>query len=228
MSATYASINATCPDTCVFRGRGCFAQNGFIKRITGPLDEEARAHHLWGIDVARNEAKLIDRAFGGGPVPQDGARGGRDLRLHVGGDAADERCAALLGAAALRWLERGGGAVWTYTHRWREIPRSSWTDAINVFASCETAADIGLARRRGYRPSMTLRPGALRGDQRQDVDGERVIPCPWETHRVTCNRCRLCLDSQPAGTIGFEVHGAVTRATRAVDSRRRIQLELIG
>jgi hypothetical protein len=98
VSSTYASIEATCPDSCAWKRKGCFADAGFTKMAGALMDAAARGRD--GFAVIQEEARLIRLAFRGLRVPQDGARGGRDLRLHVGGDVDSARGAAILGAAA--------------------------------------------------------------------------------------------------------------------------------
>lgn len=229
VAATYVSISKTCPSTCVFKDNGCFAQNGFIRRFTRPLDEQAMA--LDPLEVTRNEVRLIDRSFGGKRIPQDGKFGGRDLRLHVGGDVPSEEGARLLAAAAQRWKRRGGGEIWTFTHRWREIPSGAW-GVIHVWASTETAAEAKEAMARGYRASITLPIGLYQGDTRQSYNESGVtldvIPCPWETRKVPCNQCRLCLrDALPGNpVVGFQVHGNAVAdlavVEHAVEKKRRL------
>ena len=206
--ATYVSIKATCPDTCVFKDRGCFAQSGFIKRFAGALDVQALEKKLTAEDVARNEAAALRELFKGGQVPQDGARGGRDLRLHVGGDTGSEEAAKILAEAAEDWKRRGGGAVWTYMHRWREIPSDVW-GPISVWASVETFADAAAAKARGYKVSITLPDNAYEGSNRQRLGSFDVIPCPWESRGVSCVRCRLCFGEAKLSkdaAIGFTIH----------------------
>lgn len=113
-SSTYVSIAATCPDTCEFKDGGCYAMAGFTGNALRRMDREAHRESLSADDVIAIECELIEGSFrtGRGPiarVPQDGARGGRDLRLHVGGDVSSEEGARMLGAAAYRWRLRGGG-----------------------------------------------------------------------------------------------------------------------
>jgi hypothetical protein len=207
--ATYVSISATCPSTCIFKDRGCFAQSGYIKRFTGVLDRQAAEKGLTGAQVAENEADALRGLFKGGDVPQDGAKGGRDLRLHVGGDTGGVEAAEILAEAARNWIRRGGGTVWTYTHRWREIPVSAF-GPIAVWASTETFADAALAKARGYSVSITLPEEAYEGDKRQDMGSLSVIPCPWESRGVSCIRCRLCFKEAtlpPNAAIGFQIHG---------------------
>lgn len=236
VAATYVSITKTCPPTCVFKDHGCFAQNGFIRRFTRPLDDQAVAEGLDGTEVARNEARCLDKAYGGGEVPQDGRFGGRDLRLHVGGDTADTTSALILASAAKRWRKRGGGEVWTFTHRWREIPANSW-GPIHVWASTETVAEAQEAQRLGYRASITLPTGSFTGDKEQvltdgtTTQGINVIPCPWETRKIPCNRCRLCLRAKLPGdpVIGFQVHGSTADIAVPLEAvRRKRRLAVLG
>jgi hypothetical protein len=199
-------------------------QSGATVGVARRQDEAARGYTA--LEVIREEVKLIDRAFHRA-VPQDGARGGRDLRLHVGGDVGCVEGAVLLGGAACRWRDRGGGAVWSFTHLWREIPRSAWGDAINVIASIETPENIEQARVAGYPAALVVsnlpstRAFTLRGTT------ARIIPCPAETSgkatkRISCASCRLCVDRDLLAmnaAIAFEAHGPGARLVREVLER---------
>jgi hypothetical protein len=211
--STYVSIEETCPSSCAFKGNGCFAQSGYTGSMIKKLDLSAQ-----GRNVGLEESKIIDRMWPAG-VPQDGARGGRDLRLHVAGDAKNARAARDLAGAAQRWLDRGGGLVWTYTHRWRAIPREAW-GRISVLASTETAEDASEAIEKGYAASIVVRsfPNAHRAFTLPNLPG-RVIPCPAEAGKMTCVECRLCFDDEKLLdrelVIGFAAHGTgVVRAKR--------------
>lgn len=222
--ATYVSITATCPGTCPYKDHGCFAQAGFIKRFAGVLDTDARAQGLTGEQVARNEADALDALYSRG-VPQDGARGGRDVRLHVGGDAATEEAARTLAGAAVRWQHRDGGSVWCFTHRWREIPVEAW-GPIEVWASTETVAEAAAAQARGYRASITSRSTPKDG-KAQVINGIKVVPCPYESRGISCIQCRLCLDGKldKRVAIGFKIHGQDferSKAERAWDRKRSL------
>lgn len=217
VSCTYVSIQRTCQDSCTFKnGNGCFAEAGYTGPLVRALDESA----AWAgpIDVARAEAVALD-AFS--PVPQDGGKygkAGRDLRLHVSGDAFDEESARVLAGAAERWRERGGGAVWTYTHSWRVIPVAAWGD-IQVLASCETPQGVQEARQRGYAAALVVRDfrGARRAYTVPGMAG-KILPCPAETGETTCVQCRLCFDTQGLRkrglVIGFSAHGRDAKKAR--------------
>lgn len=203
-SSTYVSISATCPDSCTFKGAGCYAIAGMAVQR---LDRGAKRTGMNGTQVADVEAEAIDQMFVRG-VPQDGARGGRDLRLHVSGDAASATAARLLVGAARRWRERGGGLVFTFTHQWRTIPRSAW-GPISVLASCETPEQVEEARAQGYSPAITVEQHE--SDRPIEVAGTRIIPCPNQTRGRTCVECRLCLDAdklfERRAGIAFQIHG---------------------
>lgn len=220
--STYASIEATCSSDCPFKRNGCYADAGF----TGGAIRKLDAAVLWrsGFEVTLEEVSLIDDAFGRGPVPQDGARGGRDLRLHDAGDAPGKGAAMLLGEAAARWKRRGGGSVWTYTHSWRHVPRAAWGPAVSVLASVEQPEQIAQARAQGYAPAIVV-------DRHEDarayeLAGVKIIPCPAETRGRTCVECRLRLDqdlTQLGAGIAFSLHGqqAARAATALVPLKTR-------
>lgn len=219
VSSTYVSIRATCPDSCRFKGDGCYASEGFTGRALRKMDRSAK--NLSGDAVISIECSWIDETFKRG-VPQDGARGGRDLRLHVGGDVSSQRAAGWLADSATAWQLRGGGTVWTYTHRWREIDRGAW-GCISVLASVETAAEAKEAMAEGYVPAITM--AEFPSDRAFDFGGVKVVPCPQQTRGVTCIECRLCLDRdlrKMGVAIGFAVHGQ-----RAPKIRRRLVV-LVG
>lgn len=209
-SATYASIEATCPRSCRFKGAGCYVTEGFTQKANRKLDTAARG--LTDLEVIEIEARLIENAFprNGYRVPQDGARGGRDLRLHIGGDARTTAAAFRLALAALSWGRRGGGAVWTFTHAWRRVYRRAW-GPISALASVESTADANRARLLGYAPAIVV--PEFRSTKTFTLPGSdiRWIPCPAETRAKTCVECRLCLDAPALHDrgmgIAFAIHG---------------------
>lgn len=214
-SSTYVSIQSTCPDSCAFKRSGCFADSGFTKIAGEKMDAAAR--HRTPLEVIREEARLMRKAFRGGPIPQDGARGGRDLRLHVGGDVGTEEGARELGRAAGGWRARGGGSVWSYTHWWREVPRSAWGKHVSALASVESTRDFAAAAAQGYAPAIVV--DHFESKRAFVAGGWRIIPCPAETSgakRVTCVDCRLCFDGdgllRRRSAIAFAVHGTGTKA----------------
>ena len=218
--STYVSIGATCPESCEFKRESdgtpgaCFADTGFTRRLIMRLDKAAK--RFTSEQVGLIEAKAVSMLFSNG-VPQDGARGGRDNRLHVGGEVANVRHAQALAAAEEGYRGHGGGTTWTYTHRWRQIARHHF-GSIAVWASVEKPADVKKAVSRGYPVAVTVEKFP-NGDKPFMFGGSKVVPCVYETRGVTCVKCRLCLEPpKPFRTgeraIGFQLHGGGANRVR--------------
>lgn len=219
--STYVSIEATCPSHCAFRDNGCYADGVAGYSPTRKLDKAAKGWTASRTTTA--EAALIDEQFPNG-VPQDGWKGrGRDLRLHISGEVSGSAGARSLAAAAWGWHLRGGGAVWTYTHRWREVPFAAWGKKLSAVASCETIEDINDAHGLGYGASITL--VAFPDHRPFQVPGTdfKIMPCPAEVQGKTCVECRLCMRSSWLNerklVIGFSIHG---RDSRRAKNRLRV------
>lgn len=199
-AATTTSITATCPLDCPWMGAGCYEQAGITMRRQYRLDREAGR----ALEVTRAEALLIESSH----VPP-----GRPLRLHVGGDVSCAAGAQLLADAARSWIARGGGPVWVYTHRWRQIAGACW-GPITAFASIEDPREGRAALRAGYRPALVVQEFPD-GDRAFRVGGAKYVPCPYESRAVTCTLCRLCLGNlPPKAGIAFRVHGRAAAMAR--------------
>jgi hypothetical protein len=206
-AATTYAAQTSCPDSCpFFAGGGCYAENGSLgKFVTAPLNRAASAVPHTALDVAKAEAKEIDRMK---------VAPGQPLRLHTVGDCKTDEAAREVAAAAARYRARGGGPVWTYTHAWRDVARESWGD-VSVFASCETTADTVQARARGYSPSIVVEQFA--SDKRHIVDasesdkavGVDILPCPEQTRGVSCSDCKRCFDDKQVGEFGYAIAFAI-------------------
>lgn len=230
--STYVSISATCPSSCRFKDNGCYVQTGNALVSMRRLDNAASAT---GVHPNRLEAELIDRQWNSEyhttrrRVPQDGKHGGRDLRLHVGGDVKDKTGARALAAAVERWRSRGGGDAWTYTHRWRKVPVEAF-GSIVALASVEKSREAEEAVDLGYTPSFTM--SGFREERAYREGAIKVVPCPAQTRNLKCVDCRLCMRRLPKGTaIGFKWHGRQTAAKRQLDvigqemsGQRRLEL----
>ena len=223
-SSTYCSIQGTCTDACPFKAGGCMIPAGWTKFTAAKLD--AAAVGLPPEEVIYAEQLLVQRAFRGRHIPQDGARGGRDLRIHVGGDIGSLTGAIMVGEIGTNWRSRGGGFPWTYTHAWSGIPRVYFGEDVSVLASVEAPSMIDDARRLGYAAAITL--PELPSAKAFSLPGTsaRIVPCPGETRDRTCIECRLCLDDRKLFdlniAIAFGVHGPHAKlATEAIVRLRR-------
>lgn len=214
VSATYASIKGSCPNSCAFKGDACYAQSGHVAIHVKRLDE-AVTPGMRPEAVARAERRAIREAFKGGRIPQDGEKGGRDLRMHVSGDARTRRSAEILGGAATEWKERGGGDVWTYTHAAMTVPREAWGPDISVLGSTEDPAQVETIKKQGYAPAIVV--GQHKSDKAYKVEGSDVdfIPCMEQVRGIPCSQCRLCFRAdwlrENNKGIAFAAHGATRK-----------------
>lgn len=215
VSATYASIKGSCPSTCALKDdNSCYAKSGrtaiHVKRMDAAVTDGMRPEA-----VARAERRAIREAFKGRQVPQDGERGGRDLRMHVSGDARTRRAAEILGSAATEWKERGGGDVWTYTHAALTVPREAWGPDVSVLGSTEDPAKVDAIKAQGYAPALVVAEHPT--DKAYKVEGSDVdfIPCVQQTKGTPCNQCRLCFKADwllaNNKGIAFAAHGATVK-----------------
>lgn len=212
VSVTMVS-QASCPDSCPLKRKGCYAENGFAGFATRRLNKSSETD---AVRIARAEARAIARLSGR-----------RDLRVHVVGDCRTERAARIVSRAMARHRAKQGKRAWTYTHAWRKVRRECWGSE-SVLASCETPAEVLEARAAGYATALVV--SEFQQESAYDLDGVRVIPCPAQTREnVTCQSCGLCMDAgrlHKAGlTIAFEAHGSQAHKVRdAVAGRMELQL----
>lgn len=224
------AAQGSCPGSCPFKdGGGCYAESGRLGQfVTRELNLSAEVLVADALAIAEAEAHAIDALT----ITLD-----RPLRLHTVGDCASDETARLVAQAAARYMARGGGQVWTYTHAWAQVKRESWGD-VAVLASCETTEQIFWARQAGYATSVVVEefPSPRRYVLKGEPLGQDVIPCPAQTKGIVCTDCKLCFDAtrlrRQGLTIGFALHGiplAVRQARMALrnpdDPDRRIPSE---
>jgi len=204
-SATYVS-QGSCPPDCPHYDDACYGLYGPTGIIFRRLTEAPARGPL---ALALEEAAAIDRLSGDHP-----------LRGRVVGDSRTPASARIFREACRRFARRGGWSfgsvrrhrgpgIWTYNHAWRLIPRRCW-GGVSVLASCEDPHQAVAAMERGYAAALIV--PTFRSERVHQYGPVRLLPCPWETRRITCRECRLCFDDQrllAAGlVIGFTPHGA--------------------
>lgn len=204
VSATYASIDGSCPTDCAHRDAGCYAQLGNVGIHVNRLNkangerkrQDARA-------VARAEAREIRAAIANGEDT-------RPLRVHVAGDCRTPSAAREIAGAVEKWSK----PVWSYTHAWKSVARENW-GRVSVLASVDRAEDMALAFERGYAPAIVTDSHPADGKAYTRADGIKVIPCPNQTRDVTCVQCGLCMNASKLhamnAAIAFAAHGVAKR-----------------
>jgi hypothetical protein len=204
VDTTYASIKATCPDTCSLKGNGCYAQAGSVNIHVRRLDKRARQHSP--LRLARAEAEAINTSYHGGVVPA-----GRFLRLHISGDSRTIKGTRLINKAVGKWKKRGGSDVWNYTHAWSHVPRKEWSN-VSVLASVENVKEAEQARACGYAAALVVAEHP--SEKAYTLPGSDIkwIPCVQQTKGIGCSDCRLCFNAdrlyKDGYGIAFAAHGS--------------------
>jgi len=201
---------------CPFRHAGCYGESGLVAMTSRTLELASKSlgESVSLLDIAHAEADGIDTL-----------KGNRPLRLHVVGDSPTDSSATIVSLAADRYTARGGQAVWTYTHGWREVARTSW-GGVSVLASCESIKDLDAAYAKGYALSMVVE---VHGDKVKPYrldNGMLGIPCREQVGAAEdCTKCRLCFDGDKLrrsnAVILFAVHGQQSRKAKAAIERKR-------
>jgi hypothetical protein len=206
VAATYAPIAQTCPVSCPLRNNGCYAQSGNVGFKVRRTEEYSAG--LNGDTVATLEGDEIADMARHAPT-------GHPLRIHVSGDATSDYRAAQMARGARVWP----GKVWSYTHAWRDVSRTSW-GRVSVLASCESVSQVILAAWRGYAAALVVAEHPADGRAYRTPEGVKVIPCPSQTRGVLCTDCRLCWDDalllKQGACIAFAAHGASKKRTLTV------------
>ena len=206
--AVTRAAQQSCPPSCPFFGKGCYAEAGpsgiHSKRLTKAADG------INAIDVAIAEAQAIVEFW-----PRDG----RPLRLHEVGDCREVEAARIVSEAVETVQEQGGGAAWTYTHAWRDVPREAWGN-VSVLASVETAQEARDAMAQGYVPAIVA-TSVAEGERILSEAGLRGIGCPQETGAAKdCASCGLCFRDDRLQGVGaaiiFTPHGSGKKKVIAI------------
>ena len=181
VSATYAPIQS-CPKTCPFMDKGCYGQKSFcgfhLRKLNKATKEQGKE---FALDIALEEARAIRSLTGKKP-----------LRLHIVGDCKTPSAAKIVADACGDYISKDQQKVWTYTHAWRDIPRSNWGD-ISVLASCETLEEAHHAMKRGYAASIVR---LKKFDRPFNYQGVTMTPCLEMTKGIKCKDCRLCFNDK--------------------------------
>lgn len=206
VAATYAPIAQTCPVSCPLRDSGCYAQSGNVgfqvRRLERTLDG------LNGDTCAVLEGDEIAHMAAHAPE-------GHAMRIHVSGDATSDFRAQQMARGAAAWK----GPIWSYTHAWRDVSRTSW-GRVSILASCERIEQVVAAAWRGYASALVVAHHPADGRAYRTPEGVKVIPCPSQTRDVKCTDCRLCWDDarllEQGACISFAAHGATRKRTLTV------------
>ena len=211
MAATYTAFSS-CPETCPIR-EDCYGRFGrmVVKRTFGQM--HLAGEGLTPDEIAQQEAELIRRLPAFSP-----------LRLHVVGDCKTAKAAEILAEAAEDYLNRGGPAVFGYTHSWRDVPRNAW-GRISILASCEGPQDCINALERGYAAVVIL-PVDENPDESvrfYKSQGIKLRLCLHDLDGTPCVKCTACMNAD-----WLRDHGRVIGLRAHATSKRRLSKKIRG
>jgi hypothetical protein len=186
VDATYVSMNS-CPEDCVLRGAGCYAETSYVGIVARRLNSEC--NKCDARELARAEARAINSAYKGKDIPKNTL-----LRLHVVGDSRTISGTQIINKAIGNWLSRGGKVAYSYTHCWKDIPRELWNN-VSMLASIDKPEQANLALELGYVPSLVVSEHISKSPYLVDNSDVKWIPCPAQTKGACCADCQLCCKS---------------------------------
>lgn len=205
----------TCPTTCPWYGRGCYAEQHMVAIHWRRLSDGAGVE--WDAfleQVVELPAGQIWRHNEAGDLPGDGEE---------------------IDPVLLRQLVRAnkGKRGFTYTHK--KYAQAEWLYnhfairhanqngfAINISADSLEEADLAMDM--GH-PAVVVLPldAPIRGNE--TPAGRTVVVCPAEwSEKVTCQKCGLCAVSDRKSVVGFRAHG--DRAAQMTERIEKRQLPL--
>lgn len=185
---------ATCPDTCSFKVKGCYAKYGPLKLHWDKVSSGERNKSFEGMITAIGSLK-----------------DGEVWRMNQAGDLpgvnTDIDCKALSAIVDANKGKRG----FTYTHK----PMNS-KNAVAVKQANDNGFTINLSadnlNHADELAALNIAPVAVVVPRDTDVvsytpAGNKVVICPAQTKDLHCVECALCAKADRTFMIGFRSHG---------------------
>ena len=189
--ATYRG-KQTCPADCALIKK-CYAK----KAHTNISFERATENYS-------NEGETIKAYITSRPK-------GDKIRHHVSGDFLidDKADTEYINSVIEGHKKRPDLRGWTYTHAWKVLDNVfKGIKSLTVNASCDTVADIKIARAKGYDTVIVVPKDTA---PVSTVDGEKIVICPNQVQakrgvKLACSDCMLCFKKDRNYTVGFRQH----------------------
>jgi hypothetical protein len=205
---------ASCPTTCAFRERGCYAEFHNQRMHWDNVGRRGMTWRAFCLEVARLPEGTLWRHNEAGDLP------GR-------GDALDVDALAELVEA-----NRGRrGFTFTHKHRPEHHEALQWANlegfTINLSADSLEEADALFQDGEGDDVTRAGPVAVVLAHDAPDTGnftpaGRRVVVCPAQTHAMTCAECRLCAVPFRQAIIGFRAHGQYKNLVTEIVRGRRV------
>lgn len=210
------SSPSTCPPSCSWFGRGCYAEAHYVGARWRRVPIEGMTWRLFCTEISRLPPGQLWRHNEAGDLP------GR-------GDAIDD---VLLGELVEANEGRRG---FTFTHKHglakphahastnRSLIEQANARGFVVNLSLDSFAEVDAARAFGYRAPLTVVVPSDAPQRQRTPGGAHVIVCPAQVKEgVQCATCGLCAVAHRKSVVAFRAHGAGA----AIVSRNSTNLRL--
>lgn len=203
--AVSTSTALTCPDTCSFKAKGCYASAGPLAIHWRAISEGKRGG-TWA-EFIRSVLSL--------PI-------GWKFRHNQAGDLPGEnlaidtfKLAELSSAVKTRKLQ-----AWTYTHKPLTSAnvnaiKGAIDDGFVINASADNLTQADEKKAMGL-PTVVVLPHDA-SDTLQTPAGNKVVVCPAQNkENVSCSSCMLCHKASRSVIVGFKAHGTFKKAVSSM------------
>ena len=189
---------ASCPTTCPFYDKGCYAKSGPLALHWRKVSNGERGTDWQGLTkfVRSLPERQLWRHNQAGDLP------------HVNGQINGSLLGELVRA-------NKGKRGFTYTHHKLDVGLNTWYIAtanqlgFTVNVSTESKSDAVASYRKGLPTVVVVPSDHANSDV---VDGVKFVTCPAQTDdTMTCAQCGLCSQSSRTCVVMFKAHGNARR-----------------
>ena len=195
---TYRPVGVTCPSSCPFLNRGCYAQkyHTALSAQKAPVDSERFDSEM--------TAKTLRIVNGKKKKPSL-------IRFHTSGDvmlndSVQHDYIDVLNKWADIFKNRIGVPVINYTHAWY----MKGVEQLKTFtrASVHSVSDARTAVDNGWYTTVAVAKGKVKETVIElEAVGLKGVPCAYQTNKIKCADCKLCVASgSTKRVIIFEKH----------------------
>lgn len=224
------SSRSTCPESCVFKNNGCYAEGFHTKMVWDRCEDKTDARYV--VNGGHLRLGLLEGAFN--KLRKNPTRGSILFRHNVAGDIAvegtslidDNRVGTI--AVAIEEANKVVGEIikgYTYTHCTIDLNASDIIhDAAKrgflINASCETAEEARRAKDLGIN-AVIASVDPKETEKELKAMGLYGAQCPAQVKEgMDCNRCQLCAKNRKVVII-FGIHGSHKgKARKAIQIHR--------
>jgi hypothetical protein len=204
------SSPSTCPPSCAWYGKGCYAEHHYIGARWRKVAQEGLS---WEGFLRRVRALPVGQLW----------------RHNEAGDLPGR--GEELDAELLKGLVRAnqGRRGFTYCHKKQidfEVLEWACDEGLTVNISCDSFGEVDQLRGRGVRAPLTVVvPADSDWRQTKTRDGHHVITCPAQLRDdVTCVSCKLCAVHPRKAVIAFRAHGQSAKMVNRNSSNLRLPM----